>query len=48
MLPSKKLVSDVAWASFAQIQFVFQSPQGFVVDAVFVAQTDCGFPFQPE
>jgi hypothetical protein len=36
------------WAGFAQVKFLFELPQSFVVAAAFVAQTDCGLPFQPK
>jgi hypothetical protein len=36
------------WACLAQVEFVLQLSQSFVVDAPFVAQTDCGSSLQPE
>jgi hypothetical protein len=30
----------MTWAGFAKIEFVFELPKGFVVDAAIVAQTD--------
>jgi hypothetical protein len=35
-------------AGLAQVEFVLQLPQGFIVDAAFVAQTDRGPSLQPK
>ena len=39
-------ISRMAWASLAQVEFVLQLPQSFVVDAAFIAQTHRGSPLQ--
>src|ERR1700687_994589 len=40
--------SPMTWDGLAQVEFVFQLSQSFVVDAPFVAQTDCGLSLQPK
>src|SRR3984893_18621642 len=47
-LHSRMQASPMTWARLAQIEFVLQLSQSFVVDAPFVAQTDCGSSLQSE